>query len=259
MSKGRIAVYMRCSSDQQDNLSQIPAISDALSEQGLLTPEIADCLERASTQDCVLGETFGPVSVFADLHVSGRSDRMDRRYGWQCFHERRYEFSSLIVFNADRIIRSARDQVRIILELAHAGCQVRSLTSAPKSGNNAADLLMLSIDAIRAEAESEMTSRRTKAALERIRRENGGVIPWLAGPRPVKPTAARGFPKMTVEQEDAMLDAYFACDETAEQVGERFGVGAAYGVRALRRAANRRGHTRPIRWVREDLRKAGGA
>ena len=249
-STKRIAIYMRCSSARQDNESQAHEVKKALAERDALPPAVIAAIDSASEERFVAQDVDG-VGIYADLHISGRNDALSRRHGWRGFWENRHRHSELVVFNVDRILRAMREQVMIVLTLEMGGCAVTQLSGSGKNktGNNAADLIVTTLDAIRSQAESDMNSRRTKARFDAMREANGGILPFV-GAHVIKPHAKAGYRRMTDAEEQAMFNAYMACDLRAEEMGERFNVPPAYAARALRRVKGKLGYKGHLSHVR---------
>lgn len=169
-----IAVYLRCSSANQGNASQAGALQTELTSRGLWSDELAEVFARAERDRYVLGETVGDVTVYSDLNTPGKVDKLARRKGWLSFVENMSTHSELIVFSADRVMRSMRDQLDVISALSVRGVKFTRLT-ATTTGDMLIDTLMETIDAWRSEREFNLLSQRIKAGIAKRRAEPGWV------------------------------------------------------------------------------------
>lgn len=114
----------------------------------------------------------------------------------------------VVVWKLDRLSRSLRDLLFIMEKLDAAGAGFRSLTESIDTTSPGGRMLMQMLGSF-AEFEREMIRERTRAGLERARKEGR-----VGGRRP----------KLTAEQQREAIEAVCSGRRTASQMARVFGV-----------------------------------
>jgi DNA invertase Pin-like site-specific DNA recombinase len=233
-----IALYLRCSTTKQDNSSQAEAIKRHLDGRGLLTPELDALLSRAETERYIAGERAGGVAVYSDM-MSGKAEKLLRRKGWQAFYRTvpLGMHDELIVFSADRVVRSLREQLNIIAHLSVFKVTFTRLM-VKSTGDELVDTLMEVIEGWRAENESKLISARARAGIAAARARNDGRHP---NEGVVKRASQSGWRKFDDEQEARIWRDYMADKAELTEVAAKWDTNHFYICRIVKRQNARLG------------------
>lgn len=136
----RVALYARVSTEDQDELLQIPRLRSVAAFRG-----------------------YDVIGVYTDS-ASGRDAN---RPGWRSLlsDARRGEFDAVLVVKLDRVMRSLRILLQELEDFASMNVQIISLDYGDLNPSSASGKLMIQFLGAIAEWEREINSERTKEAL----------------------------------------------------------------------------------------------
>lgn len=254
-----IAIYLRCSSAKQDNASQAVAIRDHLNDRGLLSPDVEQALAKASESTRTYKFTTPTTDIFVDWARTGKPVALFRRKGWSEFFRNHGDYSELVVFSMDRIIRDMEKQQQLLGVLGFHGCKVTAVTM-PETGEQIVDTMRRVLESWRGEQEIQASSRRIRQGLKATRERNARLYrDHLAGDsdrtladrynlrreQVQKIIRAKGEHTHTMpdpakaERDREMFELWTSGEHTAREIMDRFGVSSGTFRRAV------------LRWKRE--------
>lgn len=141
----KAAIYMRVSTDKQTCSNQREPLLALARQRGFDTIEVIEEIESAA--------------------------RVRPKLDLLCERARKAEIGAIIVASVDRLSRSAIDLLERVEALDRAGCRLISLRDGWLDSEGPARALVLSVMGAVAQLERDTLIQRTKAGLQRARRE----------------------------------------------------------------------------------------
>ncbi|PKK86421.1 MAG: resolvase [Thermoplasmata archaeon HGW-Thermoplasmata-1] len=197
----KAAIYVRVSTGKQDIVNQLPVLKRFASTRG-----------------------FSIVRTFSDVASGARADRVE--FNKMMSAAAAGEFDTILVWALDRLSREGMSKtVNLIEHLNKIGVDVVSYTEPYlDTTNELAKNILLAVVSTLAKAEREKISERTKAGLERLRRQG-------------KKLGRPPFPGSVREKIRALKKNGYGARETARKLN----VSHVYVINVLKSAGNKRG------------------